>query len=562
MNTAFLRARSIVGLAVLSAVVALCSATHGQDRPVDTSKARQATRPPKMTRLGIPAAPAPGPDGVSTTRIESPSDDQPGKLEFSDQFLRIEEIGLSVRLPIGCDSEKVSIGNQRATAIFPEDQSWRVNLETPRSTNSRTTITEVADKVLDELQKSVGIVVGALRNTPEAELRNPKSKFAGTRATLIDRFPNAKTPKLFIGDGESRIPIERFYLAIPRGEKDSPLVRGYTVAQVAPQQFVAFDLTTTEKDFDRVRPIYEAMIATARLGAPEDVTAARGVAIEAGHSLIKSLTSEDYKAVLEKGERWIRMYKPAAGGARADADEIGYTRIKTSVGQRGQIDRTRTKSRWNQADRQEGYLVEIDARYIYSGLIIDSAAAYFMTPDRNEEAWTVRQATREWKKEDAVVVKPDSKKPKPALVASEGTEIGARSGQSMTITATATGKPDSSIKPTIQSDAYISVVEALLMPQIAVRSKQAVEFGFYAWQGRDGKIRLRRDSVEQPSDKPGVWQVTTRIGDDDRVQIALYNEKGDLIRTVMPDGVVCEPISLDELGKLWKSKNLPMSTNR
>lgn len=474
--------------------------------------------------------------------------------------MRIEEVGLTMRLPLGTAVQRDRMGTVAVNTVVPEDQSWRVKVETHLTSNRALSLMEIADASLATLQKSVGE-----RFIPKSDLKNPDAnpKWVGSRAGWVERIPNDKQPKLVILNGATEVPIERFYVALPRGQETTPVVRGFTVVQVASQQFVSFDLLTTIDKFDAVRPVYEAMVATVRFGNPEEITAQRGAAIDAGLEVVRSLSTEDFAAVLggaEGREKWIRMFRPAPTGARSDAEEVGYTRIKTRIGQRGLIDPTRPKSRWLQSDRQEGYIVDIDARFLSNGMVVDSKAVYFMSPDREQEAWTVRNAFRDLAEggSNTAAKPPQERKKAAAKMPTVATEVGARSGNSMQVTISATGRGDEVIKPTLQSEAYISRVEALLMPQLLVRQKRTMEYGFYNWHGPESKIKLRRDTVDQPIDRPGVWQVTTRIGDDDRTQVAIYNEAGELIRTVMPDGVVCEPSGAQEIAKLWESKNLPV----
>lgn len=472
-----------------------------------------------------------------------------GLVEFSDRSIKIEEVGLTMRLPVGCASERISMStqynSQSLIQIVAEDQSWRVNVQTPRTSNPDMTCTMVVDDVVTKLIDAVTTIRG------DPDLTKPQRIPAEKRGVVLDRQPNAKTPSLSIRAGERDLPIERVYLALSRGDNEIAQIRGYTVAQVAPAQFVTFDLLVPETEYARVRPIYEAMIASIRIGNPDDVTTARGAGIDAGLALMRGLSTEDYNAVIRsKPERWVRLYRPAASAARTDAEEIGYTRIRLSQGQRGQLDPSRPKSRWSASEKQDGYIVEIDARFRDGGRLVDSKAVYFMSPDRNEEAWTVRNAIRDEKGAKGR----DGKR----VLIGEATEIGGRVGTSMSVTIRVSGQPDTEVKPQIQSEAYINRVEVFLLPQFMLRKKAAAEFAFYAWQSEHQRIKLRRDNLEQPVDMPGVWRLTTHIGEEPNAQVALFKENGDLIRTTMANGTIWEPIEADALAKLWQSKGLPM----
>jgi hypothetical protein len=482
-------------------------------------------------------------------------------IAFGDEFFKLEEVGLRMRLPLGAAASKDRMGQESASLIVPEDQKWAVRVRTHLTNNAELTLAQVCDSALQDMQKAVGV-----RFIPKDELSNPDKnpKWAGTHVGWTERLPNAQSPSLKIRSGDRDIDLERFYVALPRGNNEMPFLRGWTVMQVAPQQFVSFDMTCEAVNFDDARRVYEAMIATVELGNPEEVTASRGAAVDAGLEFVRGLSADDFAAVLggkDGKEKWIRMYKPSPTGARSDDEEIGYTRIASRLGQRGQIDPTRSRARWTQADRQDGYILEIDARFLAAGQVVDSKAVYFMSPDRNEEAWTVRNAFRVLNADGSTEpVAPRGKADEPRRARgtpSQATEVGARKGNSMQITVGATGQGDQIIKPVLQSDAYISRVEGLLMPQFLARRKMPIEYGFYAWHGPDSTIRLRRDIVSRPEDHPDTWKITTRFGDDERTQVALYTDDGELIRTAMPDGVLCLPATAQEIMDLWKSKGLP-----
>jgi hypothetical protein len=138
------------------------------------------------------------------------------------------------------------------------------------------------------------------------------------------------------------------------------------------------------------------------------------------------------------------------------------------------------------------------------------------------------------------------------------TEIGARTGKSLVVTIEGTGLPQRTVKPVFQGDGYISRVEAWLLPQLLVKSRVTSDFAFYSYQSEAGSVCLRRDTLEQPIDKPDCWKLTSKLSDDKKPQVSYYNGKGELIRTELPDGSIWEPISFPRLVQLWQGKNLPM----
>ncbi len=158
----------------------------------------------------------------------------------------------------------------------------------------------------------------------------------------------------------------------------------------------------------------------------------------------------------------------------------------------------------------------------------------------SEEAWTVKNAFRKDGKTDVL------------------SEIGARTGKSMVVNIEGTGRPQRTITPVFQGDGYISAVEAWMLPQLLLKAGVTTDFAFYTYRSEVGGITMRRDTLAQPADKPGLWVLTSRLSDDKRPQISYFNGKGELIRTEMVDGSIWEPITKDALVQLWTTKNLPM----
>lgn len=473
--------------------------------------------------------------------------------DFSDQVVKIEDVGLSVALPAGCAVEKLTVKLQSATQIVAEDQSWSVLIRVSRVSNPNLDVHSVNDEVAKSLLASVGIVSHTLESAPlrpQTANSRPETTFQYAKGGIVERVPEDRTKPLFLQNGATKFPLDRVYVALAQGNDKPQAVKGVTVVQTAQQQFVVFELTTTDKEFDRVKPIYETMVASSRFADTNELNAARGIAVEAGIKLLRDLTEDDYREVLSKPERWIRMYRPAPTNAVTDADEVGYTRIRSFVGQRGLLDETRPKAQWNLADREEGYVVQIDSRVMVAGQMYDSKATYFMSPNRESEAWTARSAGRAIPAPSA-----PTKKETPAVA----TEIGARVGRNMTVTATATGRGEEVTQPEIKSDGYVSRVDAMLLPQFMLRSKSASEYAFYTWQNGTSKIQLRRDTLTPPPEPGGIWKLVTRIGDAERVQTSLYTDAGELVRTEMPDGIIYEPTTKERLVDLWRSKGLPMN---
>jgi hypothetical protein len=120
------------------------------------------------------------------------------------------------------------------------------------------------------------------------------------------------------------------------------------------------------------------------------------------------------------------------------------------------------------------------------------------------------------------------------------------------------------MQPLVPGDGYINQVEMFLLPQLLVRARITGELGFYSYQSGFENIQLRRDTVTQPADRPGAWQISTRVSEDRDPYTSLFNERGDLIQTALPHDVQGDipawtPVTLQRLVELWQAKGLPMN---
>lgn len=502
-------------------ILSLAGLAAGQDRA-------PASRNPQPTAPA--AAPKPPPTPV----------------ELSDDVFRLNSVGLSMHLPVGVISQISGSGDQMAAQIMAEGV-WLVNIQTPASRNTKATPESVAEEVRDQLLAAAGVPDRTI--APDGTIRNKGTgeKLAETRARVLE---DVKAVRLATPRPDEARPAARFYVWLPPLDKEPAIVRGYTIFMVAPGRFVTFDLVTPETNFQTAKVAYETMIATARFADPATVAATRGAAVETGIAFLNSLTPADYeRAIASLNDQWYRRYKPAPGGADADATEVAYRRVRAWKGRRGELDPSRPPSRWAVVDRQEGYLVRIDARFLESDKIIDSVGFYFMSLDRKEEAWNLQM----------VIHDPATRRP--VL----WRELGARNGDSMHVVTEGSGESKTS-QPTVPPQGYLNQVESFLLPGLLIGARKpddkghAGEYGFYTYQSEFGRIRLRTDKLGNAQDRAGAWTLETKMNEDRDPQTAIYNERGDLIRITLPDTSVWVPTTLQRLADLWRTKGLPMET--
>ncbi len=461
-------------------------------------------------------------------------------IAMAKEPFRLDSVGLTLNLPEGAIAQSTRAGDQLAVQLTPAppDSSWLVNIQTPMSKNEALTAEEVATEVLNQLLGSVGVLDRKV--TGDGKIVEKVTSTSGTVLEPVRAFEVAGiSPEL-------RRPGARFYVKLPRGAGETAMVRGYTVFRIAPGRFVTFDLATTEPYLAMAKLAYETTVGTARFADLASMAASRGAAVESGIDFMNRLSPSEYDAAIESlKDQYYRLYVPASTGADNDATEIAYRRVRATKGMRGEITAGANPSTFKGTDRQQGYLVRIDARYLQGQRVVDSVGIYFMTPDRTEEAWTLQMAIRE------------PGQPKPAV----WREIGARDGLSMSVTLSGTGEKDQTWRPVVPEVGYITMVESFLLPQLLIGSKaKPGERAFYTYQSKypDHKIRLRRDMLAQVADRNGAWKLTTRHSEEEDPQVSIYNERADLVQIALPDSSVMAPTTLQRLADIWRNKNLPM----
>jgi hypothetical protein len=460
---------------------------------------------------------------------------QPVLIEWGDEPLRLDAVGLTMQLPLGSTAQSSSAGSDVTARIVGKGETWLINVRTPRLPGDlNLTASDVLEQIMVQIATASGEVFVA---TSQDERLANKPRQARMQDAIGSYARLLAPPQTVVINGRS---AERAYIELPPIRQSPASVRGVTVFQTGPVQFVVIDLTTFVEEFERVRPIYESTLATTRIESDSDVTTRRAAAVALGARVLDGLDESKYEAALKaKPTRWLRRYRPASTGSDRDAEELGYARISTTVGRRGLVGGAGAGG--GGAGDDQGYLVQVDFRMLDGrNGITDSRGIYFMTPDRQEEVWKVENAVRRDGKSIITI------------------ETGGRVGKSMSVRVEGQGRAPMTVKPILQGDGYITIVEDLLMPRFLIEAGIPGDFGFYAYRSDTGSIRYRRDELVRDPEEPKGWLLTTTRGDDARNQVSRYTVNGDLIRTTLPDGSVWEPTTPESLMRLWKDKGLPL----
>lgn len=434
--------------------------------------------------------------------------------------ITVEGLGLSIRPPVGYELSTNIRGGLITSSIRLPGDLGAVGLQL-RANADEPDLIEIERRVIVQL----------LDLPPETEGLTIDSQVSTIEGDLLGRSP--------IINSTSRI-IRPFYFSLHEGKKD--VRRGVAIVPLSATEHAMITLITRPAAFDEARQIFEVMLGTIETADIDSVDRRRGEAIGAGVGLLSGLSVADYDAVVEDvPEQFERIYRPAPGGAESDEVEVGYRRVRAWIGPRSDL-MTREPDPTRAPSDTDGYLLRIDGLvFLDDGQRADSRSTYFLSRDRRREAWTVEMAMR------------DARGSKPEI----WTEIGARSGRSMTVQISSGDKASHTARPLIEGEGYISRLESYLLPQLLIRAGEPGEFAFYSYDQAAEANRIRFFTLERPEDRPDTWQVTTRRLNE-QTDASTFNEFGRLIRSESSDGLIKRPIEFRRLYQIWDAKGLPL----
>jgi|GEM_PF-1852962 len=467
------------------------------------------------------ATPTAWAQGARPTR--SAASEPAPSVELAPTPYDIKSMGVSLRFPVGSKAQAQRLGTSEASvAVFAPDGSWRILVRTTKSKDTTLTPLAAVQAVLKQLQ-----IARAVRDQRSNKVRGSSVQTLVEPATLDIAGAQAA----------------RFYTAIPR-LNETPAVSGYTIVRMAPGRFFVAEFDCALADFDAARPVYERVMNTLHISDQSDRGAGRAALLLSGDTILASLDRDKIESILPKQPIWWRQYRPAQKDQAEK--EIGYQRVETHVGQRGELDPRRPKSRWSVEDREFGFVASVMGRFLDGERIVDSQSIFFLSFDLSRESWVVRMTVREG----------DSKL--------NWSETGVREGDDIKVTADQPGS-----NPIVKHwkkppRAYLSQVEVYLTPRILINAGAEAMFGFYRYLSALNDIALRRDTLRKvrkddqaPTD--AIWALETRSNDDAGVSVMFMDAHGAPIERRLPNNTRMTPMTLADLKRLWRSKGLPMS---
>ena len=495
-----------------------------------------------LLAIASPAATAqkaPAPAQRPTVPAPNPED---WGVKLAPEPVRSESVGVTIHVPIGSVTQQSAYQKLATTSILLPEDLGTVIIQERRTKQLDLGVEEVAD----------GLILGILSLAPEYGFDKDKAnkpgggkpdpddiKVVGSGATVMSRDKAMK-----VGGYDA----DHTYIDLPRVGSTVSTVRGSTLVKVGPGRFILFELYTSGIKYEKAKEMYEVMLATVSIDDPTDASARRAAAVGMGIRVLDRLSESDYREVFSSfPERWERLYQQATTGAAADDEEIGYRRIRARIGKRGEMSPKKPKDLWNAAEQDEGFIVQIDARILDLGGIVDTRATYFAMPDFSEEAWVVNMSIRKGPDEYGNPGK-----------TSRWQEIGARRGTDMSVRIVPQSADSTTIRPQVATEGYLSMVQSFVLPQLLVRAGIPGDMAFYTYQTTSGTVRLRTDTIDQSDKGRKLWTLTTRLNADAEPQTTTITPDGEVLRTTFTDGRRWDTIPLDQLARIWKTKGLPL----
>ena len=429
-----------------------------------------------------------------------------------------EGLGIKINLPAGA-----IVGAERAKAdanlvITATDNAtmptWTLRIQSLTSTSEKATAAGQIDDLIREFKQT---------KQEHKVVSNQAISIGGMNAQLCYVQRTTK-------EGQ---PFASGWLVIPNGKKT----------------FMSFTVQTLPEHLPKVRALLEASFATIQLRSTEEMASSRLARFEAGQHFLSTLTPQRLKTLIGQKQLY-RIYVPADAKTGAAEVERGYSLVEVLEAKKGAVDPRRPEKDYRSGDKDVGLMVHVGARVVADakrGIYDDSDALYWMAWDQSSETWSVT-ATRkqgdaeQGENETGVREVRTAGSPVPKLT------VVKRSVESGEV-------PYSWEVP----DGYLSQALGWLVGRLLPRdANQPLEYAYYFYVASylNPKVYQRVDRWAPSSEDSTRWVLTTQLTTDSQPFTSIYGRDGALVRRTHSDGTVTEPVALEELRRIWKSKGL------
>jgi len=509
---------SLAGLTLAAPSLVLAAQKEKAPAPQRNSNVTTRTKSAPPSKNEHKSDPLPPTDGIPAPTLRS-------------EAVLVQSLGLSMFLPDNSEvtTNRIAGGETKVIVTGPE-KKWLLQVSSSASKNLALTADKVLDDIIEQRKRTYAMSYDKTRVTG-AEVVYPL-KVMG------------RTTNLNVGG----LPAARVYIGTP-ADGEAPMT-GYTIVTIGKGQFAVFQLDTPAPNFNEARVAYETIIAAAKFRDPAEANLERKVLIDAGRALMGSLSSEDYEAAFDAGEPTVlRTFIPGGTKAAGDDAEKGFQIISIRKGQLGEVNPLRPKTDWTTAEREFGYVVEIKARQLLDTdaagrpgangrpVLLKSNAVFFLSRDLQHETWSIVNEIRNG----------DDRKHYSQTVV--------RQERHLTSKTDGLGAEPEIAEWDLPDGAYLSKFEQYALPRMIAAKNVSGLYGFYHFDMASSRITLRREEFKRASDG---WMRISQNSEDAEAETLLYNTAGIPLPRKTRENAVVQPVTLEQLTKLWKSKGLAM----
>lgn len=440
----------------------------------------------------------------------------------------IPSLGLSITLPERAYASISTLaGSQAAAIVYPGEpnQKWQLAIKSHTSSNSELTNTQALDSVIQQLKLTKPV------HDPRRGPLDPhdvlNKNFSLSRIVVKGRHQDLEI---------NGVRAERVYLSAP-SLPDYPDA-GITIFNPEPGKFVLVHLECPHNTIDALKPLFEIVSASVHFRDASELNAKRAAAVLATAQIFDQVNTKDLEALLDKKPLFYRLYRPGPNGRPLDDEEVAWQRISIRKGQSGELTPGKVRTRWTTEDREFGFLMQIDARALWLNYVVDSQGIFFLSRDRENERWSLRNTIRKGATSDTT------------------TQTLVRKGNKLTYVVERPGEPRFTGEFVIPERGYLSKIEAALFPRLIAARELPGEFAYYSFDPSLDTIALKYESFKP--DGTGRWESELKHLENALPQHVLYDEHGRILSRTTPDNQRMVPIDPQRLRRIWSNKSLPI----
>lgn len=431
-----------------------------------------------------------------------------------------DAVGLRMNPPAGAQVTPTQIGSDVMISIREDADFSRWSLEVVPMVNAtaRVEVDQMFDAILARIR--------AAATRPEI-LSDEKVTYAGRTGRMV----------FYRDTAEGSLGYTAGLMMLPTGES----------------RFMSFRMGFVPGHYEQMRPIFERAFETIELYSEEEVGQLREMQRLRAEKVLATFAEDRLRSLVGKSQ-WFRVYRPDPGGDFMQDTEVAYVRLQVSEAPRGALTPERDPANYTAEESESGFFVQLDARYIIdlsTGRHVDATNGFWMAWDRSEEAWSMR-ATQHVS--DRTFTEAETGLRTPAVV-------GTPYGRLFVIYQQAQQYDREEFKWVIPDEPYLSQAEVYLLGNLLPRDGSiAGEMGFRYYEPTMRETTIlptRIDTWEPIEDGSGNWRLSSQLINGTPPIESVFSRDGDLIRRTKSDGSVTEPITLEQLKRIWQAKGLP-----